>query len=78
MVTATQPWGIRRFVPMVVPLLLTLALLGWHRGLSAAAPRLGLYLNHGYALLAAAAVAYLIRSRHPSGTTRSTPALALK
>lgn len=29
MVTATQPWAIRRFVPMVLPLFLTLSCLGW-------------------------------------------------
>jgi hypothetical protein len=29
MVTATQPWAVRRFVPMVFPLFLLLSLLGW-------------------------------------------------
>jgi hypothetical protein len=53
MVTATQPWAIRRFVPMVLPLVLTLALLGWHYALLAAAAWLGASLNRGYALVAA-------------------------
>jgi hypothetical protein len=57
MVTATQPWAIRRFVPMVFPLLLTLALLGWHQGLAVAGRRFGRVLDRGYILLAAGGVA---------------------
>lgn len=35
MVTPTQPWAIRRFVPMVLPMLGLLSLLGWYLALRA-------------------------------------------
>ena len=35
MVTPTQPWAIRRFVPMALPMLVLLSLLGWHLALRA-------------------------------------------
>jgi hypothetical protein len=60
MVTATQPWAIRRFVPMALPLLFTLALLGWEHGLSAVGRRFGRNLNQGYAVLAVVVLAYLL------------------
>jgi hypothetical protein len=60
MVTPTQPWAIRRFVPMALPLFLGLALLGWAHGLSAVGRRFGRNLNHGYAVLAVGVLAYFV------------------
>jgi hypothetical protein len=60
MVTATQPWAIRRFVTMALPLFLSLALLGWAHGLSAVGRRFGRNLNQGYAVLAVAVLAYFL------------------
>jgi hypothetical protein len=60
MVTATQPWAIRRFVPMALPLFLMLGLLGWAYGLSTVGRRFGGNLNQGYAVLAVGVLAGLL------------------
>ena len=59
MVTPTQPWAIRRFLPMAWPLLCLLALLGWRLALGAV--RFSFAQNGAaFALVAIAAVAGLL------------------
>jgi 4-amino-4-deoxy-L-arabinose transferase-like glycosyltransferase len=60
MVTATQPWAVRRFVPMVLPLLMLLAVVGWNHGLSGVARMSGARLDWGYVLIAASGLVWLL------------------
>ena len=60
MVSAMQPWAIRRFVTMALPLFLTLALLGWKQSLSAVGTRFGKNLNQAYVALAIGILAYFL------------------
>jgi hypothetical protein len=57
MVSPAQPWAIRRFVPMAVPLLLLCALAGWHVAFSAW-QRLGALRRHAYVIPAAIGAAF--------------------
>jgi hypothetical protein len=59
MVTAVQPWAIRRFVPMGFPLLLTCALLGFEEGFSILAARIGDRFRYAYLLAAAVIIVFL-------------------
>jgi hypothetical protein len=59
MVSAAQPWAIRRFVPMALPLLLMLALAGWHHAFSAW-QRLGAFGRHAYLMPAAIALVFFV------------------
>ena len=57
MVSPAQPWAIRRFVPMAVPLILLCGLAGWHFAFSAFR-RLGAFGRHAYVIPAAIAIGF--------------------
>ena len=58
MVTAYQPWAIRRIVPILLPMLLTSGLLGWKLGLATLGRRLGVKLDHAHVVIAVVAAGY--------------------
>jgi hypothetical protein len=62
MVLALQPWAMRRFVPMVFPLLVLLAFHGWQVGLRRACGRHAGFATAAFAALALFVVGTFLRS----------------
>jgi hypothetical protein len=80
MVLPLQPWAMRRFVPMVFPLMLLLALAGWQAGLRRACGRRVGLAAAGFAALALGVAGTFLRSTvrlHPWGQEEHGPIDAL-
>jgi hypothetical protein len=82
MVLPLQPWAMRRFVPIVFPLLFLLALAGWQAGLRRACGRHRGLAGAAFALLALVVAGAFLRPTvrlavHPSGHAADGPLDAL-